>query len=854
MTRLLLLLAILLPTPPSGEDWPQSKFDGRRSGHAPGRRIETPLGLLAAIPMKDAVYGSPVVAGGLAYVVDGSGTATCVDARTLQVRWRTEAQAGKRNGDHVSSPAVVGGYLHFGMTTGKHRVLDAVKGTLVREVDCGSPIWSSPAVSEDRVYVATVGAEVTALRSDGTVCWTWDLVKEVMNFPGDRWNGDDWLRDRKARLGHRDRFLCTGDVAVRGKTVIFAAGNSVVWLNDLGTRAEVRALHRDDMTSLGMAVGEQGAVYQQGHLVDNGGSVRILDLNGEKAVLKGDVPGTTTGARLPSLMGFASVGLRGDEVFRTRPQAGFGLCRHGPGRKDPEVLSPDASVASPVILDNAVLYGDLLGNLHAVPLDGGKAWTFKTAFGKTISAPVAVADGRVYVGCEDGYLYILGPGGTAPLPTEDLGLHKIRSSLSSPLADARYDRFTSFGDFANTNATEQGVKPPFRMNWIRRYEGTTKHASTCGGGRLYTHTAEGQLFAVEQETGRMLWRTYFPGVHLSFTSPLYHRERLLVPQAGQEKCLLRCLDAATGRLLWEAPFSGTPGWTRQAPPVVHGNLAIYAFGTGRFGEGVKVSWLFSADGFAGYPSDYKPLVRAYDLDTGKVAWERDFSEHGSGGDEGGVCVLDGTLYYSCFFGRFPEKVRGNPGSSGITAAIEPATGRVAWINKEYATTGHCAISGAEGRLYLGGFNPQAGSRERLIVCLNAKDGSLLWKSDPIGGLGTTPVVTVGPRFLYAHSQNTMSFLLDKATGKILAQFAKSSRCTRFTLSDPYLFGANLDVFDLTDPGAPRLIGTGPRIDVSECNAAVVSNGRIFTTGQGGGIQVGQVYGREAAEFRPPWQR
>ena len=46
--------------------------------------------------------------------------------------------------------------------------------------------------------------------------------------------------------------------------------------------------------------------------------------------------------------------------------------------------------------------------------------------------------------------------------------------------------------------------------------------------------------------------------------------------------LMRCLDAATGKLLWEAPFSGSPSWSRQFPPVVHGNLAIYASGSGTY--------------------------------------------------------------------------------------------------------------------------------------------------------------------------------------------------------------------------------------------------------------------------------
>lgn len=87
----------------------------------------------------------------------------------------------------------------------------------------------------------------------------------------------------------------------------------------------------------------------------------------------------------------------------------------------------------------------------------------------------------------------------------DLELWKVRSPLSSPLAAVPYDRFTRFSDWGNTNSSDQQIRPPFRLNGIRRYEGTAKHFSSFGGGRTYTHTAEGQVFAVEQETGRLLW-------------------------------------------------------------------------------------------------------------------------------------------------------------------------------------------------------------------------------------------------------------------------------------------------------------------------------------------------------------
>ncbi|MBI2479143.1 MAG: PQQ-binding-like beta-propeller repeat protein, partial [Planctomycetia bacterium] len=179
-----------------------------------------------------------------------------------------------------------------------------------------------------------------------------------------------------------------------------------------------------------------------------------------------------------------------------------------------------------------VVYGGLDGKLYVVPLAGGEVTALATAFDTPITAPLAVADGRIYVGCEDGYLYVYGQDGKAALPTKELHVEKIRSPLTGPLADGRYDWYTNYGDFGGTNANQQGLKPPLRMRWARRLEGTVKHVPVCGGGRLYTHTAEGQIIAVEQDTGRLLWRRHWPDVYLSFTSPLYVQGKLLVPQAG----------------------------------------------------------------------------------------------------------------------------------------------------------------------------------------------------------------------------------------------------------------------------------------------------------------------------------
>ena len=166
--------------------------------------------------------------------------------------------------------------------------------------------------------------------------------------------------------------------------------------------------------------------------------------------------------------------------------------------------------------------------------------------------------------------------------------------------------------------------------------------------------------------------------------------------------------------------------------------------------------------------------------------------------------------------------------------------------------GGCTISASDGRLYLGGYNPVGGTGQRYVWCLDASDGSLVWRSDPLKQ--AIQVVTVGPRFASVHAQYQNSYLLNKASGKIETILPYQYNCTRFSLSDPYLAGSNMDVIDLSDIHHPKLISTGPRIDPSDCVSGVFSNGRMFYSGHGGGLQTSLVYGKEAVDWVAPWDR
>ncbi|MFV1968953.1 MAG: PQQ-binding-like beta-propeller repeat protein, partial [Pirellulaceae bacterium] len=765
LVNFVLLCALGTATAVQGsEEWHQFKYDARHSGDVSDRSIQTPLGLVGSVPLTDAIFTSPVIADGRIYVLDGSGVLFCLDESTLKVVWKQATSGGAANCNCVSSPAITGPYLHFGTTAGRYYVLERKTGAIVKETLVGGPVFTTPVVSGNRVYFATVGARVFAVAPNGDACWTWDFVREVMGFEGDRWDGKQWQEHKQGRVTWRDHFCSSRNLAAFGRTVVVPAGGRTVFLEDQGTQAKLLAIGeipsyagKEHAAAFGQSMGPDGEVYVQWHRRDNAGRVEILRLDGDEVTAE-YVASTQTAINRPGLLSFASVSMRGGNIYRCRPEEGFGFCRHTLDQEEPESLGAYPSITPPILLKNQGIVGGLDGRLYVVPLSGDEpAWSFATAFGSAISAPAAVCNGRIYFGCEDGYLYVLGPGGKAPLPANDLRIHQIRTPLRGKYAGAEHNWYTNYGNLAGTNHNDQGIQPPLKLKWIRRYEGTFKHLPVCGGGRMYTHTSEGQIFAVEQETGRLLWRRYWPGVYLAFTSPIYYRhrnqERLLVPQAGMQRSRMRCLDAATGEMLWEAPFTGSPSWSRQAPPVIHANLAIYASGSGRYAaqgterpfvmkgdpqpdpNGAEImSWVYSHNN-PYYPRDNKPLIWAWDLGTGKLVWTKDLSEYGSGGNDCGLCVMDGRLYYSTFFGYSADqrRRRGLPGTAnGLTAALDPATGKTLWLTTDYSVTAGCSISGSEGRLYLGGYNqPDDDTQDRHVFCLDARDGSLVWRSDPV---------------------------------------------------------------------------------------------------------------------------
>ena len=105
--------------------------------------------------------------------------------------------------------------------------------------------------------------------------------------------------------------------------------------------------------------------------------------------------------------------------------------------------------------------------------------------------------------------------------------------------------------------------------------------------------------------------------------------------------------------------------------------------------------------------------------------------------------------------------------------------------------------------------------------------------------------------IFNNASKDDTYLFNRNTGRITDRFNYDWYCTRLVISEPYVFGPNMDVVDLSDGN--KLVSTGPAVDNRECVAPVVSNGRIFYTSQASGVQISQVCGAEAESFSP-WRQ
>jgi outer membrane protein assembly factor BamB len=231
--------------------------------------------------------------------------------------------------------------------------------------------------------------------------------------------------------------------------------------------------------------------------------------------------------------------------------------------------SGDVYLSSPAFADGTVFFGAGDGRVYAVDAATGKEkWRAQTS-GRVRSSP-AVDASRVYVGSADGRVYAFDRATGAQkwkFETEGVKLESgkfgfDRRTVQSSPAIANGTVFVGARDgwIYAIDATSGAEKWRFdhKVSWINT-------SPAVLDGVVYAGSSDGQFVqALEAASGRELWRTT---TGVTWSSPAVAGDMLYV---GDGAGRLHALDRRTGKILW----SFRTGSTMHSSPTVSGDLII----------------------------------------------------------------------------------------------------------------------------------------------------------------------------------------------------------------------------------------------------------------------------------------
>lgn len=304
-------------------------------------------------------------------------------------------------------------------------------------------------------------------------------------------------------------------------------------------------------------------------------------------------------------------------------------------------------------------------------------------------------------------------------------------------------------------------RPPFRKLWIFRGRKLLEFPPAVAYGLVYVTNNPGITFAVDTETGKVLWK--HDNKRCTASSPTVARGVVFQSFLNRPPCNstespdtltgeVVAFDAKTGKVRWRAEMGPT-----ESSPLVVGDTVVVGDWRGdvtaldrRSG---KVRWRYRTDGRvkgAAAASGRKLFVGAYDgrlysldLRNGRLLWRSD-SQQGLRG-RGTFYSTPAVAYGRVYIGSTDGKVY----SFGATS------GDLIWSQ---GTGGFVYSSPAvwEGRVY-------AGSYSGKVYALDAATGDVIWEFAANGPVSGAPTVMAGR--VYASTLEERTYALDARTGK-----------------------------------------------------------------------------------------
>jgi outer membrane protein assembly factor BamB len=280
----------------------------------------------------------------------------------------------------------------------------------------------------------------------------------------------------------------------------------------------------------------------------------------------------------------------------------------------------------------------------------------------------------------------------------------------------------------------RGIAPPFRKLWRYTERPLLEFPPIYVGGSLYAVNNNATAFAIDADTGKVLWERSIG--RLNASSPAYSKHRLYI--VNLEPGHIVKLDAKTGKTIWKRSLPGRA----ESSPLVIGRTVYFGCENGELFAistvNGNIRWstglggpIKAAPAYYGgklFVGDYGGHMNAVDAKTGRLVWQSGSLGPGLGAS-GQFYSTPAVAYGRVYAGNTDGRVYSYDSGDG-TLAWSYSTGGYVYSSPAVANTKHVRPT-----VFIGSFDGN-------VYALNAKDGSLRWER-PAGGQVVGSLTAVG---------------------------------------------------------------------------------------------------------------
>ena len=314
--------------------------------------------------------------------------------------------------------------------------------------------------------------------------------------------------------------------------------------------------------------------------------------------------------------------------------------------------------SSPAVANGRVFIGSDDGRLYAFGVGGGPLWS--ASIGGPVRSSPAVDNGIVVVGSDHGKIQARSVSNGALRWS-----HDVQGSVTAPplIADGRVYIGTRGGTFFAFN--ESSGKIVWKQNTWSVWD-----AAAYRNGVVYVGSDQSRVWAFDSDTGHRRWVTNVWGRVRSTPAVTDHRVYV-----GTDQGRVIALDRGNGHQIWSsAAVSPGNGYVRCAPAIANGLVVVSV-------------------GLTTNPMDGK--LRAFRVTGGKLAWTGEMADYSTsspafvhgmfiagsfdhrlyafGADHGAELWTSGWRFQDGFFNR---GISGSPAISGNKIYIGVRDGRL----------------------------------------------------------------------------------------------------------------------------------------------------------------------------------